>query len=105
MDVTAEPGLTSSARTEGVRFDHRRFVQTLGFAALAANHEVGEVPTAAPFVQPELPTAVVLHAVDEPLPIEVVDMAPRTRAHEARRDHGSSVKLPVVERFAVDEAP
>ena len=54
-------------------------------AALAAHDEVGEVAAGAALVEPQRPPAGILAAVDEPVPVEVVDVAARARPHEAGR--------------------
>src|SRR5581483_8677918 len=73
----------------------------------AADDEIREVAGRAALVEPELagPRAVVLRTVHEAVPVEVVDVASRARAHEARRDDLPPVEAaPVVEGLAVDEA-
>ena len=82
----------------------RRLVEAARLAALAAHDEIGEVAARAALVEPELPPAVVLGAVDEAAPVEVVDVSLRAGAHEAGGHDLPAVEAAlVVERLAMDQ--
>ena len=97
------PTATDAERSE---FEHRRLVHPSLLAAFAAHDEFTEVAARPTLVEPQLAPAVVLEIVDEPLPVEVVDVPLRTGAHEPGGYNRAALEPTLrVERLAMDETP
>ena len=69
--VCAEPGTRTPTRPERLHIELGRLGHGPRLAALAPHHEVGEVAAGAALVEPQLPPARILRAMDVPVPVEV----------------------------------
>ena len=96
--MRAQPGPRAAAVAERPLVGLLRLVQAAPLAAPATDDEVRQVAARAALVQPELVPAGVVGAVHEAVPVDVVDVPPGTRAHEAGGHHGPAVEPAPVRR-------
>ena len=104
--VAAQPGAGALAGVERISIELRGFVERARLSALAAHEEIGEVARGAALVQPELSPTGASVAVHETPPVEIIDVAPGTGAHEARGHHLEPFEEPpLVQRLAMHQTP
>ena len=103
--VAAEPGPRTPAIPEREARQIRRLVHAPRLAALAPHDLLREVPARAAFIEPERPAARIVRAVDEPEPVDVIDVAPPARADEPRGDDRPPLEAPVIEGSARNQPP
>src|SRR5437763_2256959 len=103
--ISAKPRPGAATRTQRTEFQDGRLVHPARFLTLAAHHEIRQIATRAPFVEPQLTAAIVVGSVNESPPIEIVDVAFGAGANETGRDNGPTIEPPfVIETPAVHQA-
>ena len=104
LRVETEPGSRAAARTERVLLKFRCLVKRPSRAAFAPDAEFRQLTCGPPLVPPQLPTAAIVCAMNEPDPVEVVHVALGTGADEARRHDPLAIETTAfVEQPAVNE--
>ena len=109
--VHAEPRARPGACPEGVRLGNSGFVERARLPTLAPNDEIDQVAACPAFIQPELSQTLLTRLVvvgsrmNKATPVQVVDVASRTRTHEARCDDREFLELATIQSLPLNEPP
>ena len=90
--IAPQPWSRPTASIQRVHFKLRGLIEATRLTTFASHDEVAQIAACAPFVQPQLTPASILHAVDKALPIDVIDVPLWTRAHKSGRNHRATVE-------------
>ena len=103
--MAAEPGSRTPAIPEREGRQIRRLVHAPRLSALAAYDLLRKVAARAAFVEPQRPAARIVRPVDEPIPVDVIDVASPAGADEPRCDHRLLLIAPIGEGGARNQPP